>query len=124
MGCAVACVAFILKTSYDDAKRAFKHPEYAWQRGYYCREICEALRSRGKEYTCSRYSPEKRRLLYRPYIIVFIAKSKKHPFGHFLVRTKNGWMNPWINIPSMVPAKSGFQKRLPGRIQWVLYATR
>lgn len=41
--------------------------------------------------------------------------------GHYILRTKKGWMNPWINYPSISPARAGFQKRLPGEVQWILF---
>ena len=121
MGCGVACVAYILKTGYNHAKKVFVHPEYACSRGYYCKEICEALKSKKKEYGYSRYGSKKKALLNIDGTIVFIGNSKQYPAGHFLVKAEKGWMNPWINFPLIIPAKSGFQKNLPGKAQWILY---
>jgi len=53
--------------------------------------------------------------------IVFVERSKKYPAGHYLIKTKKGWMNPWINFPNISSAKSGFQKVLPGKAQWIIY---
>lgn len=53
--------------------------------------------------------------------IVFIAKSKKYPEGHYLLKTSKGWMNPWVNFPEITPARAGFQKRLPGKVVWVMH---
>src|SRR5439155_1668986 len=50
-GCAVACVAFVLGTSYQEALALFKRPNHAWGRGFYCREIIEALETAGKKYS-------------------------------------------------------------------------
>ena len=60
--------------------------------------------------------------------IVFIKRSKKYPSGHFLVKTRHGWMDPWINfntkdskIDDVKKAKSGFRKNIPDRIIYVVY---
>ena len=54
-------------------------------------------------------------------VIVFIERSKKYPAGHYVIKTKKGWMNSWINFPNIFPAESGFQKDLPGKAQWIIY---
>ena len=61
-----------------------------------------------------------RKKIYSPGVIVFIARSKQYPNGHFLSRVEKGWMDPWINfskvnLMSMSEAKAGIRKRLPGR---------
>jgi hypothetical protein len=57
-----------------------------------------------------------------PGTIVYVEKSIKYPLGHYLVKTKQGvWMNPWKNFPSIAPAKSAFQKRLPGTPLYAIY---
>ena len=63
-------------------------------------------------------------LLNRNGTIVFIERSKKYPAGHYLVKTEKGWMNSWINFPNISPTKSGFQKVLPGKAQWIIYQKR
>ena len=122
MGCAVACVASLCGISYKSALRRFKKPEHAWGRGYYCREICAAL---GKENFMYAYFPKsvfaKRGVRIPVGTIVFIARSKKHVYGHFLLKTPRGWMNSWVNEPVMTPVKAAFERRLPGRAQWIIY---
>jgi hypothetical protein len=54
--------------------------------------------------------------LYKDGTIVFIKRCKRYPFGHYLIRHNNKWMDPWINLPfdkDISNAKSGFRKRLP-----------
>ncbi len=124
MGCAVACVAFVLRKNYRQARKLFANPEHAVARGYYCRETCAALRAAGKSYEYGRYTPKRKAILKKAGTIVFVQRSGKYPAGHFLVKAGKGWMNPWINLPSMTPAKAGFQKRLPGKPGWIVYPAK
>jgi hypothetical protein len=121
LGCAAACVASLTGKSYKQALRLFSHPEYAFTKGYYAREICKALKKAGMTYTYQKCTPSNKNILKMRNIIVFAAKTKKLPLGHFLLKTRKGWMNPWINYPSIKPAKSGFQKTFPGKPQWVIF---
>ncbi len=121
-GCAVACVAWILNVSYDQAVKFFSRPSQAIDRGFLCREIVSALNKCGHQYTYCKAIDSNKNLSGVPGAIVFIARSKKYPIGHFLVRTaENSWMNPWINFPCIASAESDFQKRLPGKAQWIIY---
>jgi len=121
-GCAVACVACILNISYDAALKFFSRPKQAIDRGFLCREIVSALRKSGHHYVYCKAIDSNKKLSGIPGAIVFIARSKKYPIGHFLARTVEGaWMNPWINFPCIASAESGFQKRLPGKAQWIIY---
>ena len=117
MGCAVACVASLTGKTYRRALELFIHPEYASSRGYYCQEICDALSSAGYSYAWKKARPH----LIDDRTIVFIARSKAYPQGHFLLKTKRGWMNPWGNYPCIKPAKALFQKDLPGKLEWIIY---
>lgn len=123
LGCAVACVAYILNISYKKAHEFFKNPNYATTRGYYCREIVKALENAGLRYGYRYVKSSKRKLLSLDNIMVFIKRSKKYPGGHYLVYRNKKWMNPWINFPYINPAKSGFSEKLPGKVQWLIYPT-
>lgn len=121
-GCAVACVAYITGKSYKNALKLFRHPEYAaTTRGYYCREIVKALKNAGFDYDYCYAKPSKRKLLSLNNIIVFIARCKRYPTGHYLAYKNKKCMNPWINFPSIIPARSGFSKSLPGKAQWIIF---
>ena len=112
-GCAISCVAFRLNLSYSDAKGLFKHPEYSSRRGYYCDDIVEALDNGGCEgYTFAQVDDDNRKFLDVSGTIVLIRRNVKYPAGHWLIRSGDKWVNPWINFPCMKPAKSGFQKEL------------
>lgn len=121
MGCAIACIAFILKISYKQAKNLIRHPEHSFTRGFYCGEITNILNKKGLNYSFSKFKKEHKNIMNIPGTIIFTERNKNYPGGHFLVRTKNSWMNPWINFPLITPAKSGFQKNLPGKEQWIIY---
>ncbi len=120
-GCGICCVAFALNKSYVQAKKLFAHPEYASLRGYYCRDLVKALKKGGLKYTYAKVRKSNKKLLQKPGTIVFIRRSVKHPQGHYVIRAKNFWMNPWKNFPMMISVKAGFQKRLPGKAQWIIY---
>jgi len=121
-GCGIACVATVLGVSYDRASLLFDNPEHGISRGFYCKEIVQALKKAGKEYAHAWVKPSKKHLLSRQNAIVYIKKSKRYPLGHYLAHHKTkGWMNPWINFPRIDPAKSGWNKRLPGDAQYIIY---
>ena len=120
MGCGVACTASICGISYEKALNLF-NKNHASTRGYYLKEIILALKKRKENYQGSKVNNNTKKYLKMLGSIVFIRRSKKYPAGHYLLKTKKGWMNPWINHPKISPAKSGFNKKLPGKAQWVLY---
>lgn len=124
MGCGIACVAMALNKSYQQTKKLFNNPEYASTRGYYCRELIKVLNKKGKNYAFSKVNEKNKTMLNTQAIIVFIGRSRKYLSGHYLIKTKKGWMNPWINFPNIFPAKSGFQKELPGKAQWIIHQSK
>jgi hypothetical protein len=122
LGCAVACVAALFQIRYSEALLLFENEECAWTRGYYCTEIVRALAAAGLEYRFQRFDVSRHRShLNRAGTIAFVAPSEKYPVGHYFLKTKNGWMNPWINYPHINPAKSGFEKSLPSRVSYIVY---
>lgn len=120
MGCGVACIASLLGISYERALNLL-NKSHASARGYYLKDIILALKKRRLNYQNSKVNNNTKKYLKIPGSIVFIKRSKKYPAGHYLLKTKSGWMNPWINYSEINPAKSGFNKKLPGKAQWILY---
>lgn len=116
-GCGIACTAFVLKKTYSETKKLFDESLASFE-GYYCEDIVKALALQGMKFSYIEYSGEKD---IREGSIVFIGRDEKYPIGHYLVKTARGWMNPWINFPCITPAESGFQKEIPGKIEWVIY---
>ncbi len=120
MGCSVACTAFVLNISYNESLKLFKNPLSAKTNGFYCREIAQVLKKSGlkTEYKYIKTSTI-RKFIYNDFSIVFIKRCKRYPAGHYLVRYKNLWMDPWINFPKK-PIQSGFRKRLPGKAVYII----
>ncbi len=123
LGCGIACVAFVSKLSYNYAKKNyFSKPHQASTLGYLCKDLVKALSKAGKDY---QYNYLKSRVMYKENSIIFIKRSKKYPVGHYLVKTKNGWMDSWINFnklnKNLSEAKSGFKKRLPGKAIYIIF---
>jgi hypothetical protein len=123
MGCGLACVAFVVGKSYkqivDIAGR-----EKAKNRGFYFRELVAILNQFGYFYQYRYLKPRLQKIIYRDNVIVFVKRSKKYPFGHYLVRYQNLWMDPWINFTrekDVKKAKAGFRKRLPGKAIYALF---
>lgn len=123
-GCGVACVAYATQKAYAVALQLFDEPENAWQRGYMCKDLVAALARSGVLYKHKYYRPKFKTILQKSGTIVFIARNKKYPGGHYLIRTTNGkWMNPWSNFPRIDPAKAELQNRLPGRVQYIIFSS-
>jgi ABC-type bacteriocin/lantibiotic exporter with double-glycine peptidase domain len=120
LGCGLACVACVANVSYSKVLKRVKS-NLASTRGFYLKELVQALSKLGFNYVSGKLTEKTRKHLSREGTIVFIKRSRKYPAGHYLARTKKGWMNPWINFPSIVPAKAGFHARLPGTAQWIIY---
>ncbi|MDE1823213.1 MAG: hypothetical protein KGH50_02710 [Candidatus Micrarchaeota archaeon] len=117
-GCGIACVAFVCRTSYGFAKRRYFKGLGSPARGYFCRDLVKALGRAGKRYG---YRHIKGRERLKPGTIIFIKRSERYPAGHYLVKTGNGYMNPWINFPDIRNPKSAFARRLPGIPSYAVY---
>ena len=120
MGCAIACTASLAGLSYKRARQYFDNGKLKDSTcGFYNRDIISALDKIGikaRAYSAERLDNKK----IKTGTIVFIERSQKYPAGHYLLKTKNGWLNPWINYPNITPAKAGFQKTLPSKIRWII----
>jgi hypothetical protein len=121
LGCAVACVAALCGTSYDEALRLFDRPELAWTRGFYCDEVASALNRSGLDYIAEIYDASQHSsALKTSGTLVFVGSCHAYPAGHYLLRSEQGWMNPWFNFPKMIDAKARFEAELPGQIAYVI----
>lgn len=121
LGCAVACAAFVLGTKYQNALVLFGNGKTkATTTGFYCKEIIEVLKNAGFEYEYRYIKDRIKKRIYKLSTIVFIKRSKRYPAGHYLVRTNNKWMDPWVNFPN-VERKAGFRRRLPDKPMYVIY---
>jgi len=116
-GCGVACLAFVTNKSYGKVLNGLGK-EKAKTRGFYCRELVNYLNKIGYQAEFHYLNKKWRRKIYQDKTIVFIKRSKQYPFGHYLVRYQNFWMDSWINFQKskdIKNAKAGFRKRLPGK---------
>lgn len=118
-GCSIACLAFLLNISYLEASTLFEDLAVgAKNKGSTCKEVVEALAKKGISAKYKYLKPHWHRRIYRGRVIVFLKQSKKFPYGHYLIRINNIWMDPWINLnktKDIKKAKSGFRKRLPSK---------
>ncbi len=122
MGCAIACVAARCGVSYQRALKLFSVEKHAWTRGYYCSEIVAALSAAGCDYRYEKFKAKRHAsAILRAGTIVFIERGESYPSGHFLIRGREGWMNPWANFPNIGKVVSRFQKDLPGKIEYLVY---
>lgn len=125
LGCAVACVAFVLGMSYQEALSLFKDGKtrVKSKANFYCPEIVEILNSKGKVYKWKKLIAISEKEIYSDYSIVFIRRSKNYPYGHFLARYEGKWMDPWVNLPNS-NISSGFREVLPREPTYVIYSTQ
>lgn len=122
MGCAIACVANLLKISYESTKRFF-NPKFASNRGYYCKSIVNALRKSGVH---AKYFKVKTDTKFFDGDIVFLARSNSLPEGHWVLKTNQGWIDPWVNFQKtkkISNAKAGVVEKLPGNPEWLVRPT-
>src|SRR3989344_5220340 len=122
LGCAVACVACILNVSYQDALVLFRDGKRRarTKANFYCKEIVQLLNIAGLNYEYKYIKDRIRQKIYKTGPIVFIKRSRKYPVGHYLCRTREGWMDSWINFPSE-NRKAGLRKRLPGKSVYLIF---
>lgn len=119
-GCAVACVAFVLKISYLKSLSLFVlGKKKAATVGFYCKEIVSALKKKGLNYKLIYVGGKNKKNIYKNGTIVFIKKSKKYYSGHYLCRFEGKWMDSWINFP-YEKRQAGFRKRLPGKLLYAI----
>ena len=120
MGCSVACVASLTNSSYKQAQKLFEKNHSA-TRGYYLDEVVRALAKKGFNYKSGKLTAKTKKYLAKNGSIIFIKRSKKFPAGHYLLRTSKGWMNSWQNYPKISPARAGFDRQLPGEVQYIIF---
>lgn len=119
LGCAVACVAFVLRIPYSKALDLFVDGErrVKEEANFYCPEIVKILNKNELSYRWKKIQKEKD---FKDYSIVFVERSSKLPYGHFLTKYNNKWMDPWINLPE-IPTKGGFREALPGTPTYLVF---
>lgn len=122
LGCAVACVAFVIGVTYKEALKLFDDGEIRVKSkaNFYCPEIVRILRSKQVHCNWKKLKTASEEEIYNDNSIVFIKRSTEYPYGHFLVRHRGKWMDPWINLPNK-NIKAGFRNVLPGEPTYIVY---
>lgn len=119
MGCAVAATASFLGLDYDSTLKLFengkvRHAVY----GFFVYDIVKALKK--ENIIAKSFNIKKREMKFKLGDIVFSKNESDDPFGHYLLKTPKGWMDSWINFPSITPARAGYRKKLPGKALWLV----
>ncbi len=121
-GCGIACFAFALNMTYQQAVTHLGESQAKSER-FWVKDLVVALNSFGLHYVNKYVKPHIRPKIYREGTIVLIRRSKHYPTGHYLVRHNGQWMDPWMNVRSnndIKRAESGYRKRLPGKPMYAL----
>jgi len=112
-GCGVACAASALKISYVEAKRRLikvKGRDIDEEPfGLELEPILEVLKNGGKAF---RTVNNGRNLPIGSIVFLSEELGKYAGSGHYLLKTNDGWMNPWGNFPESKP-RAEYQTRLP-----------
>lgn len=128
-GCGIASLANLLDKDYSLVKKDFEKKFYTIERGIKMFDIVNYLKTKNINYKSKFFNQNKKYEFnkkegskYSKIIgsITLIAKNKKYPIGHYLLRVKNGWVDPWYNLPDK-DIKAGIRKKLPGNPWYVLY---
>lgn len=124
-GCGAACVSFIVNKPYEDIA-AQLGVRAAQNGGYGCQKLCRTLNQHIKDgnYRFRKFKPEIEHLVWQQGTIVFTKRSESHPAGHYLARSGDTWMDPWINLSEseeVSNARSGFRAELPGDIAFIIF---
>ena len=131
-GCGIACLANLLNQPYDKIKQDFETKFYTIERGVKIFDIVNYLKTRKLNYKSKFFNQNKKYKFDKEEAdkfskilgsITLIVKSKKYPIGHYLLRTKKGWIDPWYNLPSIDNVHAGMRKELPNNPWYVLYPT-
>ena len=122
-GCGIACYAYALNISYKQAVKLLG-PGQALSNRFWAKDLTKALNDAGLEYKAKHINKKLRKTIYKDGTIVLIRRSKKYIAGHYLIRYKGLWMDPWINLTvdnNILQAESGFRKRLPGSPSYAIF---
>jgi hypothetical protein len=129
-GCGIACIANLLGEKYESVKSDFEEKFYKIDGGVKMFDIVNYLNLKGLKYKSKFFNQNKKCEYNRkeglkfsriPNSITLIAKSEKYKVGHYLLRVKKGWVDPWINFTTLDKARAGIRKKLPGNAWYVLF---
>lgn len=122
-GCGAACLAFLTDATYQEITSQLGQSKAKTQ-GYLCKDLCALLNKYGFSCSYKYLKPHLKRFIYTNNTIVFIKRCNKYPGGHYLIRYKNLWMDPWVNFKTdknIKNAEPAFTKRLPGKPIYAMF---
>jgi hypothetical protein len=120
-GCGLACFAFVNNCTYKEALTLIGR-ETSVKHGWKPSDLVDELSKSGFNYK-NNYVRNKIGNDFSKNTIVLLERSTDYPVGHYLVKYKDGWMDPWINLPTssnITDARSGFRSELPGKPLYAL----
>lgn len=121
LGCGAACVAMILNVTYSQALKFFDNgPIKAKTFGFTLKDICKALEKNNLAYEYKYFKPHLTEKLNESNNIVFMGRTKLFPNGHYVLKVKNGWFDPWI-YTSPKRRIAGIRKELPQKPIYILF---
>jgi hypothetical protein len=129
-GCGIATLANLLHMDYDKVKKDFESKFYTIERGINIADMVRYLKTKDLDYKSKFFNQNKKyeynkaegdKYSKMENSITLIAKNKKYPVGHYLLRTKTGWIDPWFDFPSIDKVRAGIRKELPSNPWYVLY---
>lgn len=129
-GCGIACLANLLDKSYDWVKKDFESKFYTIEKGVKIFDMVKYLKIHNFDYSSKFFNQNKKykltiketdKLSKIEGSITLIVKNNKYPVGHYLLRIKNGWIDPWYDFPSIDKVRAGIRKELPNNPWYVLY---
>ena len=125
-GCGIACLANLLGKDYNLIKKDFEKKFYPIDKGINIADMVRYLQTHKLNYTSKFFNKknydalEASRYSKIENSITLIVKSEKYPVGHYLLRNKDGWVDPWYNLPSIDNVHAGLRKKLPNNPWYVL----
>lgn len=131
-GCGIACIANLLDKPYDWVKKDFEKAFYTIEKGVKVFDMVKYLKTHNLDYMNKFFNQNKKYKINLKEAdkfskiegsITLIVKNNKYPIGHYLLRVKGGWIDPWYNFPSIDNVKAGIRKKLPNNPWYVLYPT-
>ena len=129
-GCGIACMANLLGKPYNSVKKDFESKFYTIERGVKIFDIVNYLKSHGLQYKSKFFNQNPKHKSKKGEAdkfsriensITIIVKNKKYPTGHYLLKTKKGWVDPWYDFPSIDNVRAVVRSELPGKLRYVLY---
>ncbi len=128
-GCGFACIAYLCDIKYQDVKKYTDNPNKAKTGGYRCKSLADALNKIFKENKIdkiwkTKYVGKTKNPKIPNGSIVYISKNDKYKYGHYIVKTEHGYMNPFVNVDIVQgdsgKSKSEYEKEICGTASLII----